>query len=179
MHLFLCRGLTEVGEQALDPAEDIEVLRVDLAEALRRVQRNELVVDAASVAALLLGRGAAAGAGVSDETLYCTNHPHRETVLRCGKCGQPFCTELPGEHARRPALPGVRQLPPAPHLRGQAGTRPGRYGGGTRRGDRAGLSALRLRRRLFPLALALLRHRRGRGSQLGRQPQARAHACRW
>ncbi|MHB1007436.1 MAG: B-box zinc finger protein [Chloroflexota bacterium] len=29
---------------------------------------------------------------MSEETLYCTNHPHRETVLRCGKCDRPFCT---------------------------------------------------------------------------------------
>ena len=54
MHLFLCRELTKVGEQVLDPAEDIEVLHVDLAEALRQVRANTLIIDAASVAALLL-----------------------------------------------------------------------------------------------------------------------------
>lgn len=27
------------------------------------------------------------------ETLRCRKHPNRETVLRCGKCGDPICTE--------------------------------------------------------------------------------------
>ena len=54
MHLFLCRGLQRVGEQALDPAEDIEVLLLDFDEVLARLRRNELVVDAASVSALQL-----------------------------------------------------------------------------------------------------------------------------
>lgn len=54
MHLFLCRGLTGVGAQSLDPAEDIEVVLMDFAEVLARARRNELVVDAASVAALHL-----------------------------------------------------------------------------------------------------------------------------
>ena len=26
-----------------------------------------------------------------DEVLYCVNHPHVETRLRCNKCGQPIC----------------------------------------------------------------------------------------
>ncbi len=28
-----------------------------------------------------------------DFTLYCANHPHRETLLRCNKCNKPICTE--------------------------------------------------------------------------------------
>ncbi len=27
------------------------------------------------------------------DTLHCARHPHRPTVLRCGKCGQPICIE--------------------------------------------------------------------------------------
>lgn len=27
------------------------------------------------------------------EELHCTNHPNRETVLRCGKCGRPMCSD--------------------------------------------------------------------------------------
>lgn len=29
---------------------------------------------------------------MSEVELRCINHPDRETLLRCGKCGQPFCT---------------------------------------------------------------------------------------
>jgi ADP-ribose pyrophosphatase YjhB (NUDIX family) len=54
MHLYLCRGLVREGEQALDPAEDIEVLLLEFDEIMARVRRNELIVDAASVAALHL-----------------------------------------------------------------------------------------------------------------------------
>jgi 8-oxo-dGTP pyrophosphatase MutT (NUDIX family) len=54
MHLFLARGLRVAGRQALDPAEDIEVLLVNWDELMARVRRNEMVVDAASVAALHL-----------------------------------------------------------------------------------------------------------------------------
>lgn len=54
MHLFLCRGLVREGAQALDPAEDIEVLLIGLDELMKRVRHNEMVVDAASVSALLL-----------------------------------------------------------------------------------------------------------------------------
>ncbi|MHB1132221.1 MAG: NUDIX hydrolase [Chloroflexota bacterium] len=54
MHLFLCRDLEMAGEQALDPAEDIEVLHLPLAEVLAALRRNELILDAASVAALQL-----------------------------------------------------------------------------------------------------------------------------
>lgn len=27
------------------------------------------------------------------EVLHCAQHPHRQTVLRCGKCGEPICIE--------------------------------------------------------------------------------------
>jgi ADP-ribose pyrophosphatase len=54
MHLFLCRGLSKVGAQTLDPAEDIEVLLVNQEELMAYVRRNEVVLDAASVAALHL-----------------------------------------------------------------------------------------------------------------------------
>lgn len=30
---------------------------------------------------------------MSEEALYCTNHPQRGTVLRCGKCERPMCTD--------------------------------------------------------------------------------------
>jgi hypothetical protein len=29
----------------------------------------------------------------AEETLYCANHPDRETTLRCNKCGKPICTK--------------------------------------------------------------------------------------
>ncbi len=29
----------------------------------------------------------------TDTPLYCTNHPKTETLLRCNKCGRPFCTK--------------------------------------------------------------------------------------
>ncbi len=32
------------------------------------------------------------------ETLYCANHPDRETVLRCNKCGKPICPECAVRH---------------------------------------------------------------------------------
>jgi len=54
MHLYLARGLQRVGEQALDPAEDIEVLTMNLEDVLAHVRRNEVVLDAASVSALQL-----------------------------------------------------------------------------------------------------------------------------
>jgi ADP-ribose pyrophosphatase len=54
MHHFLCRGVRRVAEQTLDPAEDIEVLLMDLDEVVARVRRNDLIVDAASVSAILL-----------------------------------------------------------------------------------------------------------------------------
>jgi hypothetical protein len=30
---------------------------------------------------------------ISEEVLYCTVHPDRETTLRCNKCGRPMCTQ--------------------------------------------------------------------------------------
>ncbi len=32
------------------------------------------------------------------EVLYCVNHPDRETLLRCNKCGKPICTECAVRH---------------------------------------------------------------------------------
>jgi tetratricopeptide (TPR) repeat protein len=29
---------------------------------------------------------------LDDGTLYCANHPHVETMLRCNRCGKPICT---------------------------------------------------------------------------------------
>lgn len=30
---------------------------------------------------------------MSEEQIFCTNHSQRETVLRCGKCERPFCSD--------------------------------------------------------------------------------------
>lgn len=35
---------------------------------------------------------------MSTETLYCANHPERETLLRCNKCGKPICPECAIRH---------------------------------------------------------------------------------
>lgn len=32
------------------------------------------------------------------EVLYCVNHPDRETLLRCNKCGKPICPECAIRH---------------------------------------------------------------------------------
>ena len=32
------------------------------------------------------------------ETIYCVNHPDRETLLRCNKCGKPICPECAIRH---------------------------------------------------------------------------------
>ncbi|MGH2543674.1 MAG: hypothetical protein ACRDIB_12785, partial [Ardenticatenaceae bacterium] len=37
-------------------------------------------------------------ARAEDETLYCTVHPDRETMLRCNRCGRPMCTECAVRH---------------------------------------------------------------------------------
>jgi 8-oxo-dGTP pyrophosphatase MutT (NUDIX family) len=50
--VFVARDLTE-GEQALEPSEDIEVMRLPFADALAMVKRGE-ITDALSVAALLM-----------------------------------------------------------------------------------------------------------------------------
>jgi 8-oxo-dGTP pyrophosphatase MutT (NUDIX family) len=50
--VFVARDLTE-GEQALEPSEDIELLRLPFADALAMVKRGE-ITDALSVAALLM-----------------------------------------------------------------------------------------------------------------------------
>ena len=30
---------------------------------------------------------------MQEDTLFCANHPNRETVLRCNRCEKPICTE--------------------------------------------------------------------------------------
>ena len=48
------------------------------------------------------------------DTLYCANHPDRETLLRCGKCGQPICTECAVRHPvglRCPQCARVKKAP--------------------------------------------------------------------
>jgi len=32
------------------------------------------------------------------KTLYCANHPDRETLLRCAKCGKPICVQCSVRH---------------------------------------------------------------------------------
>lgn len=56
------------------------------------------------------------------ETLYCVNHPDRETLLRCGKCGQPICPECAVRHPvglRCPQCARLKKVPtydvPAPY----------------------------------------------------------------
>ena len=46
--------------------------------------------------------------------MYCYNHPERETLLRCGKCGQPICTECAIRHPvglRCPQCAQLRKVP--------------------------------------------------------------------
>ena len=40
----------------------------------------------------------AAPAANEPETLYCANHPDRETLIRCGKCGKPICLQCQVRH---------------------------------------------------------------------------------
>lgn len=63
------------------------------------------------------------------ETLYCVNHPDRETLLRCGKCGRPICTECAVRHPVGLRCPDCAQLrkvptydvPPSYYLRALGG----------------------------------------------------------
>jgi hypothetical protein len=48
------------------------------------------------------------------ETLYCVNHPDRETLLRCGKCGRPICTECAIRHPVGLRCPQCAQLKKVP-----------------------------------------------------------------
>ncbi|GAB4563458.1 MAG: hypothetical protein Kow0047_12340 [Anaerolineae bacterium] len=41
----------------------------------------------------LEGRTQPAPPEAVEETLYCVNHPQRETLLRCNKCGRPMCID--------------------------------------------------------------------------------------
>jgi len=48
------------------------------------------------------------------EPLSCVNHPDRETLLRCGKCGEPICTECAIRHPvglRCPQCAQLRKVP--------------------------------------------------------------------
>lgn len=53
--------------------------------------------------------------------MHCISHPDRETLLRCGKCGQPICTECAIRHPvglRCPKCARLKKVPtydvPAP-----------------------------------------------------------------
>ena len=35
---------------------------------------------------------------LKEEVMYCANHPDRETLLRCNKCGKPICPECAVRH---------------------------------------------------------------------------------
>lgn len=46
--------------------------------------------------------------------MHCVNHPNRETLLRCGKCGQPICTECAIRHPvglRCPQCARLKKVP--------------------------------------------------------------------
>jgi hypothetical protein len=48
------------------------------------------------------------------EAMYCVNHPDRETLLRCGKCGQPICSECAVRHPvglRCPQCARLKKVP--------------------------------------------------------------------
>lgn len=48
------------------------------------------------------------------ETMYCINHPDRETLLRCAKCNQPICTECAVRHPvglRCPECARLKKVP--------------------------------------------------------------------
>lgn len=63
------------------------------------------------------------------ETMYCVNHPDRETLLRCGKCGRPICTDCAVRHPVGLRCPDCAQLkkvptydvPPSYYLRALGG----------------------------------------------------------
>lgn len=48
------------------------------------------------------------------EPLNCVNHPDRETLLRCGKCGQPICIECAVRHPVGLRCPQCAKLRKAP-----------------------------------------------------------------
>jgi len=48
------------------------------------------------------------------ESMYCVNHPDRETLLRCGKCGQPICAECAVRHPVGLRCPQCAQLKKVP-----------------------------------------------------------------
>ncbi|MCL4534441.1 MAG: B-box zinc finger protein [Bacteroidetes bacterium] len=57
------------------------------------------------------------------ETLTCARHPHRPTVLRCGKCGQPICIECTIQTPVGARCRECAQLRPLP----QYDVHPGQY----------------------------------------------------
>lgn len=48
------------------------------------------------------------------ETLYCTNHPSRETLLRCNRCSKPICPECAVRHPVGLRCKDCAQLRPLP-----------------------------------------------------------------
>jgi hypothetical protein len=48
------------------------------------------------------------------EPMYCVYHPDRETLLRCGKCGRPICTECAIRHPVGLRCPDCAQLRKVP-----------------------------------------------------------------
>lgn len=63
------------GEQAEDDA-----LEAVIAEASRRLQEA-------------VGPPRPGEVPLDDDLLFCANHPERETMLRCNRCGKPICTQ--------------------------------------------------------------------------------------
>ncbi len=48
------------------------------------------------------------------ESMYCINHPDRETLLRCARCGEPICTQCAIRHPVGLRCPECAQLKKAP-----------------------------------------------------------------
>ncbi len=48
------------------------------------------------------------------ETVYCTNHPSRETLLRCNRCSKPICPECAVRHPVGLRCADCAQLRPLP-----------------------------------------------------------------
>jgi hypothetical protein len=46
--------------------------------------------------------------------MFCANHPDRQTLLRCGKCGQPICTQCAVRHPVGLRCPDCAQLRKVP-----------------------------------------------------------------
>ncbi|MDH4209180.1 MAG: hypothetical protein OEV76_09925, partial [Anaerolineae bacterium] len=48
------------------------------------------------------------------ESMFCVNHPDRQTLLRCGKCGLPICTQCAIRHPVGLRCPDCAQLRKVP-----------------------------------------------------------------